>query len=278
MFETFLQEKQYLTNVSPRTLEWFKTALTWLDTESPDDRALKTIVIKMRAAGVSPRSINSYRTGINSYLHWTTGTELKCSPQCKHPKIPKMRVEERILPTFKPEDIRKLVDWKAKNRCQKRIRLLLLTLVDTGSRIEEALGVTWKDCDLDALLIRVIGKGNKERQIPFSIQLRKVLFATKSKEAVPSDFIFSTRDGRKLNRRNMLRDAKIACKRLGIQVPERTLHSMRHTYAINALRRGASVFHIQKQLGHRDISMSRRYANLLVDDLVAMHPKITLLA
>jgi integrase/recombinase XerD len=57
-----------------------------------------------------------------------------------------------------------------------------------------------------------------------------------------------------------------------------TLHAMRHTFALNYLRKGGSVFHLQKILGHSTLEMTRRYANLLTEDLQAIHQRVSLLA
>jgi integrase/recombinase XerD len=76
----------------------------------------------------------------------------------------------------------------------------------------------------------------------------------------------------------MLRDVKRLCKRLGFQPPARTLHAFRHTFAVNYLRKGGSVFHLQKVLGHSTLEMTRRYANLVTADLSAVHQRISLLA
>jgi integrase/recombinase XerD len=53
---------------------------------------------------------------------------------------------------------------------------------------------------------------------------------------------------------------------------------MRHTFAINYLRKGGSVFHLQKVLGHSSLDMTRRYANLMTADLQEMHQRVSLLA
>jgi len=52
----------------------------------------------------------------------------------------------------------------------------------------------------------------------------------------------------------------------------------RHTFAVNYLRRGGSVFHLQKCLGHSTLEMTRRYANLMTEDLQAVHQRVSLLA
>ena len=75
----------------------------------------------------------------------------------------------------------------------------------------------------------------------------------------------------------MLRDVKLLCRRLGFAPPARTLHAFRHTFAVNYLRRGGSVFHLQKVLGHSTLEMTRRYANLVTADLQAVHERVSLL-
>lgn len=79
------------------------------------------------------------------------------------------------------------------------------------------------------------------------------------------------------SRRNVIRDVKLRCQKLGFTPPARTLHSFRHTFAVNYIRRDGSVFHLQKVLGHSTLEMSRRYANLSTVDLQAMHERISLL-
>jgi integrase/recombinase XerD len=65
---------------------------------------------------------------------------------------------------------------------------------------------------------------------------------------------------------------------VGFDAPERTLHAFRHTFAINYLRKGGSVFHLQKVLGHSSLEMTRRYVNLITEDLQVIHQRVSLLA
>ncbi len=71
---------------------------------------------------------------------------------------------------------------------------------------------------------------------------------------------------------------KNLCRELGVPIPARTLHTFRHSFATNYLRRGGSVFHLQKMLGHSTLEMTRRYANLMTEDLQAIHQRVLLLA
>ncbi len=79
-------------------------------------------------------------------------------------------------------------------------------------------------------------------------------------------------------RLGMLRDVKRVCRRLGFDPPARTLHSFRHSFAVDYLRRGGSVSHLQKVLGHSTLEMTRRYANLVTADRQAVHEQVSLLS
>ena len=132
---------------------------------------------------------------------------------------------------------------------------------------------------MDNLLVTLDGKGRKQRVVPLSFELRKVMFRyCKDFNRTVDSLLFANRSQTKLTRRNVLRDAKLLCQRLGFDPPARTLHAFRHTFAVNYLRRGGSVFHLQKVLGHSTLEMTRRYANLVTADLQAVHQKISLLA
>jgi integrase/recombinase XerD len=275
MFEQFIKERQYLQNVSPRTIQWYRESFKWLGNPNPSRADLKDFVIRMREKGLNPASCNNRIRAVSSYLHWNSGsTEQKCSTGCQHLRIPKLKEEHRVLPTFTVEDIKKIAAWKPKDFYGRRLHTVLLALADTGCRIDELLTLKWSDVDMDNLLLTVMGKGSRQRRIPFSFELRKHLCRFKHEHQL----VFPTLRGKKLGRREVLRDCKRLCGRLGIQVPERTLHAFRHTFAVNYLRRGGSVFHLQKCLGHASLDMTRRYANLMTEDLQKIHQQVSLLA
>jgi integrase/recombinase XerD len=150
LFEQFLRERQYLNNVSPRTIRWYRESLKWLNDPRPTQQVLKSLVMRMREAGLKPTSCNNRIRAVNAYLHWNSGgSGEKCSPGCQHLKVSKLKEEERILPTFSVEDIRKFSRWKPRTWTQRRLQALLLTLADCGCRISEALGLKWSDVDFD---------------------------------------------------------------------------------------------------------------------------------
>ncbi len=175
-FEQFIQEKKYLANVSPATCEWYKQSLQWLSSPSPDAAALKDFVMRMRAQGLSASSCNCRIRAVNSYLHWASGQGTKRCAACSHLKVPKLKEEQRILPTFSVEDVQKLAHHKPKGFYAARLHVFILTLIDCGCRSGEAMGLRWQDVDFDNLLLKLHGKGAKDRLVPFSFELRRHLW------------------------------------------------------------------------------------------------------
>jgi integrase/recombinase XerD len=277
-FSQFKRERQYLNNVSETTLEWYTHAFKWLPSESPTQEELKDAVLRMREKGLKATGCNSAIRAINAYLHWLHNAGTKCSPACIHPRIAQIKEPDLVLPTFSVPQVRLLVKWKPKGFYQRRLHLIVLFLLDTGCRITEALKLRVCEIDLENMLVTLDGKGRKQRVVPFSFELRKALFRFIRDFGRKVDaLLFANRSETRLGRRNVLRDVKNLCKRLGFTAPARTLHACRHTFAVNYLRRGGSVFHLQKALGHATLEMTRRYVNLLTEDLQAVHERISIL-
>jgi len=279
-FEQFIRERQYLANVTPATIEWYRISLKWLRSESPSQNDLKDAVLRMREKGLKPTGCNSVIQALNSYTHWVNvGSDSKCGSGCRHPKVAHLKIPQLVLPIFSEQHIRLLVAWKPKGKYQRRLHLLVLFLLDTGCRISEALNLRVSEIDFENLLVTLDGKGRKQRVVPFSFELRKAMFRyCKEYNRTPDSLLFANRDQTRLGRRNVLRDVKLRCKYLGFTPPARTLHAFRHTFAVNYLRRGGSVFHLQKVLGHSTLEMTRRYANLMTEDLQAVHQRLSLLS
>jgi integrase/recombinase XerD len=214
----------------------------------------------MREAGLKPISCNSRIRVANAYFRWA-GLSLH---------INRLKEEETILPTLTAEQVGKLICDKPVTFYSRRLHALVLTLLDTGLRIDEALTLRTEQVDFDNMLFTVTGKGRKERRLPFSDGLRRVLWRY-IKANHPKELLFATRDGNKLGRRVMLRDFKLLCRKLGFEPPPRALHAIRHTFATNYIRRGGSQFMLMKILGHTTLEMTKKYIHLQTDDLSAVH-------
>jgi integrase/recombinase XerD len=164
-FAEFVKERKYLQNVSPRTVEWYEQTFKWLGRYAPTEAGAKAFVIGMRD-GLKPISCNSRIRVANAYFKWAK-LELH---------INRLKEDETIIPTLSDEQVQKLLAHHPKGFCPQRLHALVLTLLETGLRIDEALTLHVPQVDFDNLLLTVMGKGRKERTIPFSLELRKHLW------------------------------------------------------------------------------------------------------
>jgi integrase/recombinase XerD len=128
---------------------------------------------------------------------------------------------------------------------------------------------------LEDLLIKVQGKGSKERYVPISIECRKVLFKFLNKHSF--DFVFPTKQGGKIFQCNAFRDFNALCRELGINGVRTSWHTLRHGYALNHIREGGDVFSLQRILGHSDLNVTKRYVGLTENDLKLIHKRTSIL-
>jgi hypothetical protein len=152
-------------------------------------------------------------------------------------------------------------------------------LLDAGLRIDEALGLKLVDVDFDNLLVTVFGKGQKERRIPFSFEMRKRLWRfmkVRDKQGIRSDLVFASRDDTRWHQRNALRSHYLLLDKVG--VARCGFHRLRHTMATQYLKAGGEVVRLSKQLGHTQISTTMAYEHLLTEDLQAPHQRLSILS
>lgn len=274
LFERFLQEKKYLKNCSENTLIFLTVAFKALNkyVEIPTKENLQTWVIKSREAGKTPGGINAHIRGINSFLTWLY--ENGHTPE--RLKLKQLKQEQRVLKSFSDEDLRKILNWKPKSFSELRLHALLSTLIDTGCRIQEVLNLKRDKVDFDNLLLTVTGKGNKQRLIPISLELRKCLYKLISKHS--AEFVFATRLGGRLSYDNSRRDFRRLCHKLGINGFDGTFHAFRRCFAKNYLRQGGNLFYLQQTLGHSKVETTRRYVEVETADLQRTHLRTSILS
>jgi integrase/recombinase XerD len=249
----FIEERKYLLGVTDHTLIWYENAFKHFEGCSTESQ-YKARIIELRQRGVTPISINSWLRVINAYLHWHSERNRKCSPACTHLKLSKLKEETKILKTFTPTDEQRLLSVKVKFHSLSRAQSLAGLLLDTGLRISEALQLRKDDVDLDNFLIRVRGKGRKERLVPFSSQGRKILYHLTRK----GGYLFPTRGGH-VGVRNAHRDLTRLYGRAGIRGVRCSPHTLRHTFATSYLKNGGNLEFLCRILGHSSILVTQRY-------------------
>ncbi len=283
LFEQFVRDRRYLKGVSSRTEGWYwqcwQAYATVLQNSSPDRLSkgdFLSCIQGMRTRGVNPITINTYSRAINAFLRWLH--QEGHSPVLV--QVPRLKEEQKVMATLNGDQIRRLVEYKPKGLNCTRAWALAMVALDTGLRLNEVLSLCRDDLDLDNLLITVKdGKGGKQRIVPMSIRLRKILYLYLQRHVSLTGLVFFAADGVKVCQNNVRRDLGVITRKLRITGVKGGFHVLRHTFAVNYLRAGGNVFYLQRILGHSTLEMTNRYVRSLgTADLQAVHNKLSLLA
>lgn len=148
----------------------------------------------------------------------------------------------------------------------------------TGMRVSELINLKMNDLNMEVGFVKCVGKGDKERIIPFGTKARQSIsrYLDKSRPVFLkkkiSNFLFLTRLGRPMSRQTFWKTIKRYTKLAGIKKAI-TPHSLRHSFATHILERGADLRIVQELLGHADISTTQIYTHVSKDRLKSIHHK-----
>lgn len=189
--------------------------------------------------------------------------------------------QEKPLPTFLSVDAVFLLlgGIKMKGSLDIRDRAILEVFYSTGVRVSELVGLNWSDIDFRLGIIRVVGKGSKERIVPignvaletlrdYSLEARKKWnLSCKGEQAV-----FLNNRGDRITTRSVARVVEKHLREAGIPV-KMGPHGLRHSFATHLLNGGADLRVIQELLGHASLSTTQRYTHLNLDQLTAVYDR-----
>lgn len=192
------------------------------------------------------------------------------------PKIPK-----NLPNVLSIEEVDKLLDIDVHDKYSSRNKAMLELMYSSGLRVSELINLKVVDISLDEALVRVLGKGSKERIVPIgdcAINALNVYMSTYRKELVKkqsSDYLFLSSLGNKMSRQAFFKIIKAIALEKNIKT-EISPHTLRHSFATHMLNYGADLRSIQELLGHSDISTTQIYThiskNKISDDYKNSHP------
>ena len=287
---TYLRHLETQRRLSPHTLRAYTLDLTsWLD-----DLETRTEIreVSQLSAQLEPQYLRSYLgdlysthektsicrrlSAIRSFLkflrknHWVDRDigVLVPTPKTKH-SLPKfLKVEEAMELVEAPDLTQKL---------GRRDRALFEVLYGCGLRVSEVVGLNWGGVDLDTGWVTVLGKGSKERTVPFG-KPAKVALQNYLEDRGPqkgASPLFVNFRGTRLTSRSV---ARILAKHLVRIAASKSLspHGLRHSFATHLLAAGADIRTIQELLGHARLSTTQRYTHVdlgaLLDEYRGAHP------
>ena len=273
-------------SLSSGTIRWYKDKLrpflAFLEAQkiknakniSPTHirRYLEHLCAKGQCSGTIYRAY----TGLNTFFGFLLKEDfIQSNPVALVEKPKKIK---KMLQAFSMEQIRSLLaQFDQNNFPHLRTRTLMILLLDTGLRISEALSIKKNDMDLQNNTIKVLGKGGKEREVPFGTTAKQALlhYLMRVGDIPGQDLLFLNRFGGGVNRRTIQRQIQLYAEKAGIKGVRPSPHTLRHTFATQYILNGGDAFSLQKILGHSTLDMVRIYVDMANSNMALQHKKFS---
>jgi len=236
-----------------------------------DTLAVRSYLAHLHRARLSNRSLARHLSSLRSFFRWACRAghlEKNQAAGLPSPRAPKTLPRAMTL----PDTERLLAAEEEDSFIPERERALFELLYATGLRVSEAAGLDVEDVDLEARLLRVTGKGSRERIVPFGEAAGEALRAylpsraalrhrAGSESPEEGEPLFVNARGGRLTTRSMARLLKRRLRAAGLP-EEISPHALRHTFATHLLQAGADLRAIQELLGHASLSTTQKYTHL----------------
>ncbi len=281
MIEKFLNYLQYEQNRSPRTVEgyaddlkafelFFKNLDENLSWQSVDSDVVRDWMESMVDKGNTATSVHRRLSALRSFYRFALAHHLVDRDPAHRVEGPK---EKKPLPQFMREDeMDRLLDdveWGSDYQSLLE-RTVIMTFYQTGIRLSELIGLTDAAVDLDNSQLKVTGKGNKQRVVPFGTEMAQCLQRYASERNAQTertdDAFFVSQKGCRLKPAQV---QSIVKRRLGAvsTAKKRSPHVLRHTFATAMLNHGADIESIRRLLGHESASTTEIYTHTTFEQL-----------
>jgi len=208
---------------------------------------------------------------LRSFFKYMVKEQLTPSNPAKTVSTPKV---EKFLPTtLTVDEAFRLMESPATDG-RLRDRAILELLYSSGLRVGELVGLNLNHLDLDLGIVKVMGKGRKERIVPVGLKAVQALKAYLQERGILEgrEPLFVNSRGGRLTDRSVGRLVKKYTKRSGI-FRKVSPHSLRHSFATHLLDAGADIREIQEMLGHVSLSTTQRYTHLSLGHLMEVYDK-----
>jgi site-specific recombinase XerD len=224
---------------------------------------------------LSSKTIQGHVRTLKAFSTWLYVEGYTLDNILKDLKLPKAAA--RIIePLSKEEIARVLGSIDLKTPVGVRDRTILITFLDTGLRASELANIMMDHASLETGLIKVMGKGSRERIVPIGKFVRLALLdyierIRPALERNESDYLFLTSNGKLLS----VNAVKLLFQRLRRKTGVSRLHAhlCRHTFAINYLLNGGDIFSLKEILGHRSLDMVNHYLHFTSHQIAIQHHK-----
>jgi integrase/recombinase XerC len=300
LLQTFVDALQAEKGYSPHTARayrndlqgFFRFAAAWTDDrglgtddrdaaeavlQEPDPlllRAYLAALHKENRKSTIARKLSALRS---FYRHLVKHGVTACNPtdQVLTPK------QDHPLPKYlSVDDVFRLLDAiRTDSPGGLRDRAIFETLYSCGLRVSEVAGLDLEDIDFEAGMLRVLGKGAKERIVPIGRKALDAVKAYRQRLAVEKGTtegrqgpLFLNKFGKRLSTRSIARILNKLVEQCSLIIPI-SPHVLRHTFATHMLDAGADLRAVQELLGHRSLSTTQKYTHVSIDRLMETYDR-----
>lgn len=269
--------------------------VAWLQTHGitkPDDIAKQDVedyIAALDADGESARSKARRLASIHEFHRFALAQRAVSADVAASVKAPK---GASVLPdVLSVDEVSRLLDAAAVGGSTDPVALrdkaLLEFMYATGCRVSEAVGTNLDDIDLEEKVVRLMGKGSKQRLVPLGSYARNSVVVylnagrgeleRRSTAIVPERrALFLNKRGKRISRQSVWEIVKTAGERAGITKPLHP-HTLRHSFATHLIQGGADVRTVQELLGHASVTTTQIYTHVspeaLIETYLTAHPR-----
>ncbi len=280
LFSRFLEYIRQQRAYSGNTVLAYQKVLTEFGKTLPENAGteafhyagLRKFIRGLHEKKLSPRSIGLYIAVLKSFGKYLVQIqELEINPMLR---IPTPKIPERLVSFLSQSDLQAehFPELSVSTFPEIRGRFLLELLYGSGLRISEAETITWGELESPSSLVRIIGKGKKERVIVLTEETKK--WGNFYKEALRREQIFPEAQsklflnpaGKPLNVRTLRRDIDDILKSTGWK-GKTNPHTLRHSFATHLLENGANLITVKEMLGHASLSTTQVYTHVSAERL-----------
>ena len=280
----FLRYLEVEKNASPHTLRSYRADLVDFEAhlaaqsetpETADVRAVRGWLAALHRRGLDPTSVARKLAAVRSFYRLLVRRGVVERNPAR--EVRGLRPARKLVGFLPIDETDALVGARAlAGAARERDVAILEMLYATGLRVSELAGLDLESVDRDARTVRVLGKGRKERIVPYGVAAARALEAYLGRRSTRSGPVFTRARGGRLGVRSIRAVVGRAAAAAGV-TRRVTPHTLRHTFATHLLDAGADLRVIQELLGHSRLSTTQRYTHVGADQLMkvydAAHPR-----
>jgi integrase/recombinase XerD len=258
-----------------RTLAEFLAGRGVTRPQAADRKLLRDFVFTLKELGLSPASIRRHVSAVRTYYRFLAGEgDLTDDPS---DRLETPRRARKLPDTLSASECQRLIEAPLpEEKMGRRDKALLELAYGAGMRVSELVGLTLGDLFFEDRVVRVFGKGSKERLVPIggplisAVSLYRDLERRQLDKGKTKDRVLLNSRGQPLSRVGAWGIVKKAAIRAGI-TKRVTPHTLRHSFATHLLEGGADLRAVQEMLGHADLATTQIYTHVDREYLRSVH-------